>query len=213
MCEISQVCGAGGGGYPRLSPPSPQLMQKHTVCAKSPVRSIKNRFKKLLLIRFLPWKGPIVVQIDRLVLGEVAIAIDDGLQPPQHWLHQVLQVLEYYRVTFALWCSPLDHLSDKKFLSEADEIWSAASREAGQHREKNYRALWYPGVMHRLHQVLQVLEYYPVTFTLWCGPLYHLSDKKFLSEADEIWSAASREAGQHREKNYRALWYPGVMQL
>ena len=34
MCEISQVCGAGGGGYPWLSPPSPQLMQKHTVCGQ-----------------------------------------------------------------------------------------------------------------------------------------------------------------------------------
>ena len=61
-----------------------------TVCAKSPVRSIKNRFKNLLLIRFWPWKGPIVVQIDKLVLSEVAIAIDDGLQPPGHRLHQVL---------------------------------------------------------------------------------------------------------------------------
>ena len=61
-----------------------------TVCAKSPVRSIKNRFKNLLLIRFWPGKGPIVVQIDKLVLSEVAIAIDDGLQPPGHRLHQVL---------------------------------------------------------------------------------------------------------------------------
>ena len=39
-----------------------------------------------------------------------------------------------------------------------------------------------------------------MTFALWCGPLYHLSDKSFLSEADEIWSAASREAGRHRKK-------------
>ena len=62
-----------------------------TVCAKSPGRSIKNRFLNLLLIRFWPWKGPIVVQLDRLVLGEVAIAIDDGLQPPQHRLYQVLR--------------------------------------------------------------------------------------------------------------------------
>ena len=55
--------------------------------------------------------------------------------------------------------------------------------------------------------------YYRVTFALWYGPLYHLSDKKFLSEDDEIWYAASWDKGRHREKNYRALWCPGVMQL
>ena len=70
-----------------------------------------------------------------------ALGSRDGWSPGKEgWL----EPWEGDRVTFALWCSPLYHLSDKKFSSETDEIWSAAFRDAGLHREKKLQGAVIP---------------------------------------------------------------------